>query len=102
MRIKVIIKRPDEPVGHETYIRNELDVFQQAVDGYIETIPCGDALIVCNEEGKLRNLPVNFRYMNVYPDYICGTVIVCGVDGCEFADVPFGIDTWKGYLDKWR
>lgn len=100
-RIKCIIKRPDEPAGHESYIRNDLEAFQSTVDGYIETIPCGDAVIIVNEEGKIRNLPENFRYVNVMPDMIHGTVVVVGIDGEEFADVPFGIGIWAEYLYKW-
>ena len=101
-RIKCIIKRPDESVGHVSYIRNELEAFQMTVGGYIETIPCGEAVIIVNEEGKLMDLPRNFRYVNVTADVIRGTVIVCGTKDCEFDDVPFDLDTWKEYLKKWE
>lgn len=100
-RIKVIIKHPNEEIGHVSYIRNTLEAFQATVDGYIETIPCGNAVIICNEEGKIRNLPANFVYTNITEDLIRGTVVVCGEDGEEFADVPFGIGTWANYLWKW-
>lgn len=100
-RIKCIIKRPDEPVGHESYIRNALEAFQMTVGGYIETLPCGEAVIIVNEEGKLMDLPANFAYTNVTRDLICGTVVVVGIDGEDFTDVPFGIGTWANYLWKW-
>ena len=100
-RIRAIIKRPDELVGHGTWIRNELRAFQSTVDGPIETIPCGDAVIICNEEGKIRDLPLNFRYVNVMPDMVRGTVIVCGVNGDGFADIPFGLATWRSYMRQW-
>ena len=101
-KIKVIIKRPDEKAGHVTWISDTLENLQTHVEGYIETIPCGsDAVIICNEEGKIRNLDPNFRYGRTFPDVICGTVIVCGVDGDEFGDVPFSLQAWKQLLKTW-
>ena len=41
-------------------IDNTLEALQEAVGGYIETIHINDRLVlVCNEEGKLRQLPKN-------------------------------------------
>lgn len=42
-----------------------------------------------------------------YPHYVqavrtCenGTVIICGVDGKDFADVPISLSIWKGIVDR--
>ena len=96
-KIRVIIKRPDEKVGHIEVINNTLERFQMIVKGYIETVPLTTgSVIICNEEGKIDGLAPNFMFGDI--DMICGTVIVCGVDGDEFADVPFDLDYWKEWL----
>lgn len=54
--------------------------------GYIETWPlASDMTIICNEEGKLMNLPYNCRILN---EHFVGTIIVAGIDGDEFTDCP--------------
>ena len=101
-KIKVIIKRPDEKYGHMTWISDTLENLQKTVGGYIETIPVGsEAVIICNEEGKLMGLERNFKYGHTFPDVICGTVIVCGTNGEEFTDIPFDMGAWKLTLDLW-
>lgn len=98
-KIKAIIKRPDEKVGRETLINNTLERFQMIVKGYIETVPLTmNSVIICNEEGKIAGLAPNFMFGDI--DMICGTVIVCGVDGEEFCDVPFDIKWWKEWLES--
>ena len=101
-KIKVIIKRPDEKVGHVTTINNTLKNLQEIVDGPIEsTRAFGKAILLCNEEGKLRQLPRNFRKGIVFPDIIVGTVIVCGEDGEDFGDCPISLNEWKTALKAW-
>lgn len=102
-KIQVIIKRPDEKVGHTTIINNTLERLQMIVKGYIEIVdPHVQGIrIICNEEGKLSDLPRNFRMGMTFPDIIMGTVIVCGVDGEDLADVPIDIGTWKTILRCW-
>ena len=59
-----------------------LELLQRLVVGYIEVVhPDGfpqDVVLICNEEGKLRELPFNF-FVNIcqYPDAICGTAVFC-------------------------
>ena len=42
-------------------IENGLEAMQSEVDGYIETVtfPSVNAVLVCNEEGKVKNYPMN-------------------------------------------
>lgn len=56
-------------------IENELAEFQRLVGGYIEVVHLGDILLICNEEGKLKELPKNFRIGN---DVIAGTAVFVG------------------------
>ena len=37
-KINVIIKRPDEAIGHVCYISDSLENLQKTVGGYIETL----------------------------------------------------------------
>lgn len=104
-KIKVIIKRPDEKVGHRTNISASLRNLQKTVDGPIEVVRCDGLMIICNEEGLLRGLEPNFKMITNgrfhHFDIICGTVIVAGEDGSEFGDIPIGLADWRYYLKDW-
>jgi hypothetical protein len=99
-KIRVIIKRPDEKIGHVCNISHTLKNLQNIVEGYIEVIAIeGNTVLLCNEEGKLKSLAHNFKMPY---DTIVGTVIVCNVKGEDFADLPEGyIKTWKKLLQEW-
>jgi hypothetical protein len=84
-KIKVIIKRPGEMPETQT-IPNELEALQTIVGGYIETVTLAtDLVIICNEEGKLLDLPYN---CDICGASFVGTIIFAGINGDEFADVP--------------
>lgn len=99
-KIRAIIKRPDEKVGHVCNISHTLENLQKTVEGYIEVIPIDDeTVLICNEEGKLKGLADNFKMPY---DTIVGTIIVCNVEGEDFAGLPDGyIKTWKKLLQEW-
>ena len=105
--MKVIIKRPCDQFGEETTIPNTLRALQEAVGGYIETVTLDNgAVLICNEEGKIRDMPYNFTHRQMlgaiplqYP--IFGTVIVCGIAEDEFDDVPIDFNEWKALLCEW-
>ena len=79
--MKILLFEPNEPpVVRE--IKNSLKPMQKIVGGYIETVYIGDdVVLVCNEEGKLRNLPPNRIIQN---DWICGTFFMASVKGAKF------------------
>ena len=78
--IQVLIKKPGhEPVYRE--IENSLESLQSIVGGYIEAIRFNEYLLICNEEGKLKNLPANILYRN---DIIVGNIIVCRMGEEDF------------------
>ena len=69
-----------EPMKHpeEVTLNNTLRALQAAVGGLIEIINLeDDVYLLCNEEGKLIDLPGNRRVGN---DIIAGTFYVCGSD----------------------
>ena len=79
--MRVVIFDPGKP-GRVADVANELKALQEVVGGYIEAVGFAtDAVIICNEEGRLLGLPENRLR-------ICGTFLVCGVEGDEFADLP--------------
>lgn len=107
-KIKCIIKRPDEEYGHMTSISDTLENLQRTVEGYIECVTLvhqtlsvdGECVlpglaIICNEEGRLMNLPHNCVVDGI--DF-CGTIIAIGVKGDEFCDVPLSFEDWKGWV----
>ena len=97
-KIKVIVKRPDEQYGHVTHISARLENLQNTVGGYIETIPVQPGtIIICNEEGKLKELPPNMPY---YLDTIHGTIIVCGQSGEDISDIPITLQQWRNIVDR--
>lgn len=66
-------------------IENTLEALQKAVGGYIEVIGMGgDILMVCDEEGKLKNSPYNFKLGN---DFIVGNVLFVQSYGEDFTDI---------------
>lgn len=84
-KIMVLKKRPGEP-WHLEPIRNDLESLQLFVDGYIEAVGItSDLVLICNEEGRIRNMEYNVNILNM-PIY--GPIINAGVDGEEFDDLP--------------
>ena len=102
-RYRAIIKRPDEKYGHVTNISISLENLQKTVEGPIETVTLpGGAVLIANEEGKLKGLQHNF-IMGLPPFYqqVVGTVAIVGRQGDAFADCPLDFKTWKWMLEIW-
>lgn len=76
-KLKILLKK----VGREPQIKfidNTLKAKQKLVSGLIEVLDFeDDTLIVCNEEGKVLNLPPNTIFDM---DYIAGDYFVVGND----------------------
>lgn len=74
-------------------VKNDLSALQNLVGGYIEVIQPwnDDILLICNEEGKIRNECKLNRIIQADgggEDAIFGDFFLCGYDGCEFTDFP--------------
>lgn len=83
----IIYKAPGLPPEPRD-VPNTLEELQALVGGNIETIIlASDAVIICNEEGRLLNLPFNCRFLG--GDFV-GPLIIAGFCGDEFADLPEG------------
>ena len=85
--MRVLIKQPGEP-WEVSDVRNTLEGFQEAVGGYIETYtvdPERGLVLICDEEGRLNGKEHNLTIEGI--EFV-GTLLLCGVDGDEFTDVP--------------
>lgn len=97
MKIKCIVKRPDEDFGHMTSISDSLKNLQNIVGGYIECVYLSeDLVIICDEEGKLKGREPNVPLKG---DVLVGTIIVVGNDGDSFGDIPITFGEWKEMID---
>ena len=79
--MKIVVKKAgQQPEIKE--IENELHTMQEIVGGYIQCISLPENIFcVCNEEGKLMNLPPNFVYNT---DVIVGDVFFCAASEEDF------------------
>ncbi len=86
--IHVLLKRPGE-IPRSVNVSNSLEALQRNVGGYIETVTfASDCVIICNEEGRLLGMPYNCTICGL--DFV-GEIIIAGVKGDEFTDIPL---TW--------
>ena len=84
-KIGVIIKEPGRVPQHVN-ISDTLENLQKTVGGYIETVTLfSDLVVICDEKGRIKGKP---HCCNICGVDFCGTVILAGVDGDEFADIP--------------
>ena len=97
MKEKIFVIRKDvgDKVGRIVEIDNALSALQDAVDGRIEPFRIGaDAVILCDEEGKLKGKTVNCRVLG---ETFVGTILVVGTEGEDFTDCPVDLDDWQRY-----
>jgi len=98
-KIRAIVKKPGEPIGHKITLDNNLRAFQEVVGGPIETVTfLQGVVVIVNEEGKLKDLPENFRMMG---ETIKGPAIVVGVYNDNFSNCPLNLVTWGLFLKDW-
>lgn len=82
--ILAVVKEPGKEARMET-IGNSLEALQAAVGGYIERVTVAeDLVLIVNEEGRLKGLPVNCRVLG---HDLVGTVVAVGVKGEEFCSL---------------
>lgn len=84
-RILAVIKNPGREPYVEPDLENSLGALQNAVSGYIETVRLSnDAVMIVNEEGRLRGLPVNRAFGRSF----FGVIVVVGCKGDSFCSLP--------------
>ena len=83
--MRAVVKRPGEP-GKVINIDNDLKALREYVGGYIETFTFStNACVICNEEGRIIDLPYNVTFLG---HRFCGPILIVGVKGEEFTDCP--------------
>ena len=104
MNHKVVLVEPMKP-ARIAEMDLSLESMQRTVGGLIQAIyPWEDKVaLVCNDEGKLLNLPQNRVLENeesyVY-DIVCGTFIICGLTEDNFGGLTD--EQAKLYFEKFR
>lgn len=84
-----------------------LSELQAYVDGYVQVVALNDDVDMWfNEEGKIQKLAHNLKAQSIwdyyvnYPDFICGNVVITGVDengsivNINDADYSFILERW--------
>lgn len=75
---------------------NSLENLQRYVGGHVETVTfAADMCVICDEEGRLKGKPYNCTVCGV--DFV-GDILLVGVKGTEFADLPISFERAKGVL----
>ena len=104
--MKVIVVKPNQnPTVKE--IDGSLESMQAVVDGWIQHIMpwADDVALICNEEGKLRGLPLS-RFVitddGQIIDYIAGTFFLCYAppESESFESLPD--ELIKKYMNKFQ
>lgn len=82
-------------------IDNTLEALQAEVGGYIEHVQLAPGVgLLCNEEGKLLDLPFNLILRN---EPFAGTILILGTKGEEFCDLSLAqCSRWKGEILQGR
>lgn len=84
-KIKVIVC-PANGMPYVANVSDNLESLQRIVGGYIEAATVlEDALVICNEEGWLLNLPEN---QSLFVSGFRGDCLICGTEGEDFASLP--------------
>lgn len=83
--ILAIVKHPKKPAELRE-IPNTLKAFQDVIGGYIESVTFDAYVIICDEDGIYKNLPQNIQHPHLCAP-IVGTIIICGYNGYDFADI---------------
>lgn len=92
-KIRAISKRPGCP-PRSVWVSNTLENLQTAVGGHIETVTLAtDMCVICDEEGRLKGKPYNCTVYGV--DFV-GDILLVGIKGTEFADLPISFQRAKG------
>lgn len=95
--MKIIYK----PVGGEPFemdIDKSLESFQSLVDGYFEYVMVfQDTAVVCNEEGRIRQMPYN---CTVFGMGFYGPIFFVGVGRTDWKDCNLTVDQVKNLYQE--
>ena len=81
MEIRVLLIKPGENPS-VVEVEDRLKSHQELVDGYIKMVHLTqDVALLCNEEGKIREMKPN-RHFNLpfFKDIVCGNIVIVGIN----------------------
>lgn len=82
--VRAVVKEPGKK-AEDKRIKNTLEAYQEVVGGYIETVTLAtDMIIVCNEEGRLMDLPYNCNICGI--DFY-GPILLIGSSRDDFCSL---------------
>ena len=85
--MKVIRKHPGQ-MPEVIDVENDGDAIRYELGGFIEAVTIAEDLaILCDEDGRFKNKAPNIAFKALGVDFV-GTILIVGVDGEEFCDVP--------------
>jgi len=95
-KIKMLVKRVDEQVGHMAIVSDKLENLQGQVGGYLEAVTLRQGLVMLvDEEGLIKEKPYNCRVDGIP---VFGDLLIVGAAGDEFSDIPITMSEWK---ERW-
>lgn len=86
--IEALIIRPDTSHSVQT-IDQDIRTMQELVGGYVKAVHTAAAILLVNEEGRERGMPINrmatYLWWKLQPemeslDHLCGCVVVVGLE----------------------
>lgn len=87
--MRALYKAPTDTGFREIVVPNKLEVLQELVGGYIETVTMTmDSCIIVNKEGRILGLPHNCNYLGID---VCGPMLIVGTNEDDFTDVPLSV-----------
>lgn len=85
--MKVIRKRPNEP-AEVIDVENTVEGLCAELGGHMEAVTVAEDLaILCDEEGRLKGKEPNVAMPKLGVDFV-GTILIVGIAGEDFCDVP--------------
>lgn len=94
--MKIVICKTGKKPEYREIDREDLQVMQEIVEGWIEVVYLSDVLcLVCNDEGAINGMPLNRIILNERIDgtplgalNIHGNFFVCQYDGPDLTSIP--------------
>ena len=99
-KISVIIKDPDKNPRH-VYISDSLENLQRTVGGHIQRMTIAtDLVVLCDVDGPVNDKKYNCTLCGIQ---LFGTIVFCGINGTDYADMPGDYHTFKKYFPQlWK
>lgn len=100
-KLRVIVKHPDERIGHSQHIDNDFETIEWLMQGAFDVVDVGLTDVVMLMSRKHTDKHMQYLLMGYIPETADSTIAMIGVDGPEFTDCDWSLDDWKLMLKAW-